>query len=119
MEFKKLPPYRIAILNPYLQQGNRQKAEVEAAKRMILSGQRIGLQVRVFSKSEQLLKYRPNVVLCHAYQDAKLTTFPTYGTLTMPPSWGADPRRFQRNILTYDAYITIAPTVVNYVNDLS
>lgn len=119
MKFEKLPPYKIAILNCYLQDGNRDKAEVEAAKRLEIAAENLGMSAKVFEKSEDMFDYEPDIVLCHAYQDTKLTPFPTYGTLTMPSKWVANVDRFKRNIVSYDSYITISDNIVNYVDSLS
>ncbi|WP_421781078.1 glycosyltransferase family protein [Kiloniella litopenaei] len=114
--FPKLSPYKVAILNPYLQNGLTEIAEVEAARRMILAGDRLGLTVKMFARSEELYEYGPDFVIAHSYQDPKLTYFPTYGTLTMPPMWVENIPRFKRNILSYDCYITISETVRNLID---
>lgn len=118
-EFEKLPPYRIAILNPYLQSGKKEIAETEAAMRMQVAGSRLGLTIEMIAKSEELEAFNPHFVIAHSYQDPKLTRYPTYGTLTMPPKWVQNVPRFKRNVLTYDAYITISESVIDFVNDIT
>lgn len=119
MQFAQHPGYKIAILNCYLQGGHTQTAEIEAAKRLEIAAKNIGADAKMFAKSEELYDYAPDIVLCHAYQDAKLTHFPTYGTLTMPPAWVRNQPRFVRNILSYDAYISLSDSVNTYVAELS
>lgn len=119
MTFPKLASYKIAVLNCYLQGGHTDTAEVEAGKRLEIAAANVGLSARMFARSEELYDYEPDIVLCHAYQDAKLTPYPTYGTLTMPPSWVKDVPRFVRNILSYDGYITLSESVIAYVKNLS
>lgn len=114
---KKQPSYKLAILNCYLQGGHRDIAESEAFMRLKISAENLGHEAKLFARSEDILDYNPDLVICHAYQDPKLTKFPTYGTLTMPVEWVANVERFVRNIGTYDAYISLSQSVYDYVDD--
>jgi hypothetical protein len=110
--------YKIAVLNCYLQAGLKKIAESEAFIRFQIAAKNLGHEARMFARSEDIADYNPDFVICHSYQDPKLTKFTTYGTLTMPVEWVANVERFVRNIGTYDAYITMSPSVVDYVNNI-
>ena len=116
----KIPyPYRIAILNPYLQSGKTQIAEVEVAKRMELIGDQLGITIKMLARNKELYEFNPDFVIALSYQEPKLTSYPTYGTLTIPPKWVRNINRFKRNILSYDAYMTMSDNVIEFLDDLT
>jgi lipopolysaccharide transport system ATP-binding protein len=103
---------RIAILNPY-----EGVAETESVTRIRIGCQRIGVTATECRTSEQANDLRPDLVLSIAHQDAKLTRYPTYGVLTAPVGWYTT-RRFIRNILTYDGYLTVSRFVARWLETL-
>jgi hypothetical protein len=109
---------RIALLNCYLQGGHTENAEIESTARLIRAACGMGIEVRTFARSEDIYDFEPDFVLALSYQDPKLTSFPTYGLLTMPVGWIRDVPRFLRNVLSYDGYWTLAPSVSKFVGAL-
>jgi len=109
---------RIALLNCYLQGGHTENAEIESAARFVAAAGRMGIEAKAFARSEDLSAFAPDFVLSLSYNDAKLADFPTYVLLTMPVRWIENLPRFLRNVLSYDGYWTIAPSVSRYVGAL-
>ena len=109
---------RVALLNCYLQGGHTENAEVESSARFVQAAQRLGIEARIFARSEDLADFQPDFVLSLSYNDAKLAGFPTYLLLTAPPRWFDALPRFRRNVLTYDGYWTVSPGVSRYVGAL-
>jgi len=91
----------------------------EALARTTLVARRVGIDVRWFVKSEDVVDYEPDCVLAWSCQDAKLTPFPTYGVLTPPADQYTRTRRFIRNVLTYDASLTLSDATRRWVSDLA
>ena len=110
--------YKIAVLNCYLQGGHKKIAESEAFIRFQIAANNLGHEAKLFAKSEDIIRYKPDFVVCHTYQDPKLTEFPTYGTLTMPPSWVNGIDRFERNIATYDSYMAMSDATFSYAEKM-
>lgn len=106
-------PQRFAVLHPY-----RGMAENETAQRILLAAAKLGLEAKEFAESDSILDYRPDFVLSLSHQDAKLTPFPTYGVLTAPRRYYQTPR-FLRNVLSYDAYLTVSDAVRGWLEDLT
>lgn len=102
---------RIALLNCYLQGGHTENAEIESSARLVEAARRLGIEARTFARSEDIAPFRPDFVLALSYNDAKLTGFPTYVLLTAPPRWFGALPRFRRNVLSFDGYWTVAPSV--------
>jgi hypothetical protein len=109
---------RVALLNCYLQGGHTENAEVESSARFVEAARRLGIEARCFARSEDLAAFRPDFVLSLSYNDAKLAGFPTYILLTAPPRWFDALPRFRRNVLTYDGYWTVSPSVSRQVGAL-
>lgn len=109
---------RIALLNCYLQGGHTENAETESAARFIEAARGLGIEARMFARSEDVHEFKPDFVLSLSYNDARLTEYPTYVLLTMPVSWIRDLPRFVRNVLSYDGYWTVAPSVSRFVGGL-
>src|SRR5271155_976814 len=99
----KMGVERIALLHPATN-----VAETESMMRISIAAGRIGIDAKPFLRSQDMLDYRPDLVLALTHQDAKLTPFPTYGVMTQPIFYYMMSRRFIRNILSYDAYFTIS-----------
>lgn len=109
---------RVALLNCYLQGGHTENAEVESSARFVEAAWRLGIEARVFARSEDIAAFEPDFVLSLSYNDAKLAGFPTYILLTAPPRWFDALPRFRRNVLTYDGYWTVSPSVSRHVGEL-
>lgn len=105
---------RIALLAPIETAGVRQTI----CRFQQVAGA-LGIEAQHFSKSEAILDFEPDCVLALSCQDAKLTPFPTYGILTGPVSSYLRTRRFVRNILTYDAYLTFSREVQTWLRDIT
>ena len=109
---------RIAILNSYLQGGHVDIAESESSRRFINAGKNLGIEVRVFAKSENIADFNPDFVVAITYQEGKLTKYPTYVSLNIAPSLVYEVPRFIRNILSCDGFLTISPSVVDWLTGL-
>jgi hypothetical protein len=109
---------RIAILNSYLQGGHVDIAESESSRRFINAGKNLGIEVRVFAKSENIADFDPDFVVNITYQEGKLTKYPTYVSLNIAPSLVYEVPRFIRNILSCDGFLTISPSVVEWLTTL-
>ena len=103
---------RFAIQHPY-----SGVAETQSCARIIASAKKLGIEAREIRDSEEIIAFDPDFVLSIAHQDPKLTPYPTYGVMTAPCSWYETPR-FVRNILTYDAYLTVTPHMNEWLEDL-
>src|SRR5262245_9452855 len=109
---------RIALLNCYLQGGHTENAEVESIARFVEAARRLGIEARTFARSEYVAEFEPDFVLSLSYTAAKLTGFPTYVLLTAPPRWFDNLPRFRRNVLSYDGYWTVSPSVSRYLGKI-
>lgn len=105
---------RFAIQHPY----GDTVAEAESAARLIRAAATLGVEARALRDSQGIIAFEPDFVLSIAHQDPKLTPLPTYGVMTAPTSWYKT-ERFVRNILTYDAYLTVVPGVKTWLEDLA
>lgn len=112
-----IPVSKIAILNSYLQGGHIEIAESESTKRFIDAGKNLGIDIRVFAKSEIIRDFDPDFVVAITYQEGKLTKYPTYVSLNIAPSLIKDVPRFVRNILSCDGFLTISPSVEKWLLD--
>jgi len=110
---------KIAIVNPYLIRGQNQISEVEACYRFIDAAKKLGIEVAVFNRSEEVHAFNPDFIIPITYQEPKLTEFPTYGLVVVPLNWATWLPRLMRNILTYDAYFTVAPIIKDWLNNIS
>lgn len=104
---------RFAIQHPY-----SGVAETQSCARIIATAKKMGVEAREIRDSEEIIAFDPDFVLSIAHQDPKLTPFPTYGVMTAPCAWYETPR-FIRNILTYDAYLTVTPHMEQWLEDLT
>ena len=105
---------RIAVLNAIEPPAIR-----ESTARLKLVARRFGIDARSFCRSEDIIEYAPDFVLVSSCQDAKLTPFPTYGLLAPPAAQYLQTPRFTRNVLTYDASLTLSQEVARFVRDLA
>lgn len=105
---------KLALLAPI---GN--PAVREGLARTTLVARRLGLDARTFTKSEDVVDFAPDCVLAWSCQDPKLTPFPTYGVLPPPVEQYSRTKRFLRNVLTYDASLTLSEPVRRWVTDLA
>lgn len=111
--------FRVAIVISYLQGSCRNIAEVEAARRFIFAASRLGISARIFKRQDDVYRFNPDLILLHTYQDAKLTDFRTFGTLTAPQAWMSSVDRFTDNISTYDGFICVSSNLDDYVEAIN
>ncbi len=109
---------KIAFVNPYLQGGHNETAEMESIARFIQTANARGIEVRVFASSAEVEKFDPDFIIGITYQEAKLTPYPSYLNFNIPISMIKDTPRFVRNILTYDGFFTPSPSIVNFINEI-
>lgn len=109
---------KIAILNPYLLGGHFETAEIESARRFAIAAQQFNIDVKVLANSWEIEDFNPDFVITITYQIPKLTPYPTYGLLTMPPSWVKNEPRFVRNILSYDGFLTTSQSTIIWLKML-
>jgi hypothetical protein len=105
---------KIALLQPI-----KGFSEVESAARIRVAAKKLGIEVRSFRKSEDIVDFKPDFVLVFSCQAAKLTPFPTYGILNAPVDYYLQVPRFLRNVLTYDAYFTWSKEVERWLKDIT
>jgi hypothetical protein len=104
---------RIAIQHPY-----SGVAENQSAARIIAAAAIMGIEARELRDSADIIDFDPDFVLSISHMDPKLTPYPTYGVMTGPSAWYELPR-LVRNILTYDAYLTVTPGMKEWLSDLT
>jgi len=104
---------RIAIQHPY-----SGVAENQSAARIIAAAKTLGIVAKELRDSADIIAFQPDFVLSLSHMDPKLTPFPTYGVMTGPSEWYELPR-LVRNILTYDAYLTVTPGMKQWLGDLT
>lgn len=109
---------KIAIVNPYLLRGLVESSEVEACMRFISAAKNLGIEAKVFSKTDDVYDFQPDFVIPISHQEPKLTPYPTYGLLINPLKWTMGSQRFMRNIFTYDAFFVVTPNVNTWLKDL-
>lgn len=104
---------RIAIQHPYSGKGEHQ-----SVASIILAAKKLGIVAKEFRDSLDIIEFDPDFVLALSHMDPKLTPIPTYGILTAPSLFYEVPR-IVRNILTYDAYLTITDNMKQWLSDVS
>lgn len=109
---------KIAILNPYLQGGHTQIAESESALRFIEAGKNLSIDIKVFANTNELEAFDPDFVVGITYQEPKFSKYPSYISLNIAPSLIKDVPKFIRNILSYDGFMTLSPSVSNWIQQL-
>ncbi len=109
---------KIAILNAYLQGGHTQIAETESATRYIEAARNLGIIAKMFANSDELDDFKPDIVVAITYQEGKLTKYPTYVSLNVPPSLIKNEARFVRNILSFDGFLTLSMSVITWLESL-
>jgi hypothetical protein len=105
---------KIAVFHPY----TGQVAEKQSATRVIVAAERCGYEAREFGDDRDVIDYCPDYVLSFSHQCPKLTRFPTYGVINCPTSFLMETRRFIRNVLTFDAMLTMSPVVAEWYGHL-
>jgi hypothetical protein len=109
---------KIAIINPYLQGGHTQTAEMESIARFRQAAKARSIDTEVFAGTQGLEEYDPDFVINKTYQEGKLSKYPTYLHLVIPFGLIKDVPRFVRNIMTYDGYLIASPSIVDWLNQL-
>lgn len=109
---------KIAIVNPYLQGGHLLIAESETAARFVQAGKNLSIDIQIFASINDVKDFDPDFVINITYQEGKLSNYPTYVSLNIPIFFLKDVPRFVRNILTCDGFLTVSPSVVNWLNKL-
>ncbi len=77
------------------------------------------IECRIFDHSVNLIDsdFIPDCVIISDLQEAKLTPYPTYGILNDLPAFTFSRKRFVRNILTYDGYLTSSSMIKKTLED--
>jgi len=115
---KKRPVSKIAFLNPYLPAGHFATAEIETTARLIQAGKNINVEIKAFGSCEEIEYFEPDFVFVMCFQVAKLTRFPTYGHMDVPPTQIGHVPRFLRNVLTWDGCFAISESAHKWLNEL-
>lgn len=89
--------------------------EIDRLQRIFLKNK---IDLAFFEKSEDIDFFEPDCVIAMTPQDAKLTHYPTYGLMDRPVADYLELPRFVRNVLTYDAYLTISPKTKQALQDM-
>jgi hypothetical protein len=76
------------------------------------------IEAQIFTESDSIIKYKPDLVIVTSPQHAKTTPFPTYGLINRPRGSYLAMPRFLRNIMTYDGYFTISPRLNMMLRDI-
>lgn len=87
------------------------------ASRIRIAGARLGIEVKSFARSEDIVPFAPDFVLALSAQDPKLTGFPTYGVMHAPPRHYQQTRRLMRNVMSYDAYLAGSKRLRRWLKD--
>lgn len=93
-------------------------AEKEFIRRAVIALGRLGHHAVSVETSDEIIAYRPDVVLVTHYRTPKLTAFPTVGLMWSPPpfySWALD---LCRNILSYDGHFSGSRQISQFLSDL-
>ena len=93
-------------------------SEKEFIRRAIIALGSLGHQAVSVETSDEIIAYRPDVVLVTHFCTPKLTAFPTVGLMWSPPSFYAKIQSFYRNILSYDGYLSGSRQVTQFLSDL-
>jgi hypothetical protein len=103
--------YRIGYLNPW-----RDKAENQAFVSLQVAARRIGHEFVHVTTSDEVLAANLDFVIAVASTQPKLTHLPTFGAIHEPRTrFWEKPEHFQ-NLLTYDGYLTISDSLVEFLN---
>lgn len=114
-----MPVKKIAVFNPYLQGGHVKTAEIESTQRFINAAKKRNIDVKMFDETSAINNFEPDFVFSISHQIPKLTQFPSYINVNIPVSMIANVNRFVENILSYDAYVCVSPSVLNWLDQIS
>jgi phosphoglycerol transferase len=93
-------------------------AEREFAARLKIAGAEIGVEVAELVTSDEILEYKPDIIIPTHEYTPKLTSYLTLGALWSPPSFFENDPIRQRSILSYDAYLAGSESVRLFIDDL-
>jgi hypothetical protein len=91
----------------------------DAAHRIRISSERLGIAAEVFEKGEDIPDFAPDMVIALSAQDPKLTGAPTYGLIDSPVVQYERAIRFVRNVMTYDAWLTPSRELRLWIDDMA
>src|SRR5271170_6070200 len=103
--------YRIGYLNPW-----RDKAENQAFVSLQVAARRIGHEFVHVTTSDEVLAADLDFVIAVASTQAKLTHLPTFGAIHEPRTRFWEKPEYFQNLLTYDGYMTISDSLVDFLS---
>jgi len=106
---------KIAIHSHY---AGQQVAETEFSKRICLAARNIGWEAFEVATSTEINQCEPDFVISLAFRTPKLTRFPTYGSMVTPPVFFVHDAQFNKNILSYDAYLCSSEHIRRWLKDI-
>ena len=107
-------PYRIGYLNPF-----HEKAENQALMSLRAAAARGGHEMVDVATSEQVLAAKLDFVISIATAQPKLTDLPTFAAIHEPKVRLCSEEKLFRNLLSYDGYLTISQTLVEFLSSLN
>lgn len=110
---------KIAIVNCYLAGGHIETAEVEACERLLSACSNLGISGKVFESNTTAFLWEPDLIILHSYQDGKLFDIPTFGTVTAPKEWMSLTPRFLQNLLSFDGYLSISDSTLDWLSSFA
>ncbi len=112
-------PMRVAVHNEFF---GKYCAETELARRICLAGINIGWEIVEVGSSQAINDFNPDFVLVLHFGTPKITGFPTYGCMWNPISFFEQPwcdtEKSQKNILSYDGYLSSSPQIDTWLRDI-
>jgi phosphoglycerol transferase len=93
-------------------------AEKEFIKRLIIAGNRIGVEIITTVTSDDIYKANPDFVIATHEYTPKLTEYLTIGAMWSPPSFFKNDIERVRNVLSYDGYLSGSLNVTHYLQDI-
>jgi Glycosyl transferase family 2 len=109
---------KIAVHNEFL---GKYCAETELARRMCIAGENLGWEIIEVGSSHAIENFKPDFVLVLHFGTPKVTEFPTYGCMWNPISFfkqWCGVYRSQRNILSYDGYLSSSEQVDTWLKGI-
>lgn len=106
---------KIAIHNHY---AGQQVAETEFSRRICFAARNIGWEAVEVASSTEINLCKPDFVIALAFRTAKLTKFPTYGSMVTPPAFFSHDAQFIKNIISYDGYLCSSEHIKRWLKDI-
>lgn len=108
---------RIAITNSW--PNLPESAEKEFLRRAAVAAKRISFDFREVVTSDDIERFKPDVVIASHEFTPKLTKYPTLGAMWSPSSLYCNDSNRLKSIFSYDGYLVGSELVAQFVEDLT